>query len=411
MKSEDFDDAFRDKIDHVKQEDISETEAVKIINYVNRKRKPSDKKSYLLYSLSTLALVITAGLLTWNVVQMNQKRNFETIINSFNHNSTMSSDNKTFAVKKDTVYIKEYMQSASNTGEIKEAQNTIDSQNKLIAYLKNKLSIINTTISSKAENIYSAQGKTSNKVSSDSNINSINLEDDENTNIAYIDKKNDITLLTDNSAINGLTIQTLRSVDSTKDKPVDKNSSLRNFSYQLGIGTHIADDQTSVGILAGINLNKHWNISTGINVLQIDNKNYNDNDDFHYYSKISDTSPISFIGIKQTIYQIPITINYLIPLAKKLSLLLGIGTDLDLYSTQQLDYKIKTSTNQEVEKIENKKSSILVFNNAVISVGINQQWKHFSLQLCPFINPQITSVGYKTPESYYGGRIRLFYNF
>ena len=161
MKSEDFDDAFRDKIDHVKQEDISETEAVKIINYVNRKRKPSDKKSYLLYSLSTLALVITAGLLTWNVVQMNQKRNFETIINSFNHNSTMSSDNKTFAVKKDTVYIKEYMQSASNTGEIKEAQNTIDSQNKLIAYLKNKLSIINTTISSKAENIYSEIGRAS----------------------------------------------------------------------------------------------------------------------------------------------------------------------------------------------------------------------------------------------------------
>lgn len=386
METEDFDDAFRRKIDRVEHEDVSDNEVKRIINYVNEKRGTSNKRSYLFYGGFTLMLAAIGGLLAWNIAQMREKRSLENSINLLNQEKTTNFKNNNFVVKRDTIYIKEYVQSAGNSKEIEEVQNVIQSQNKLITVLRDRL-------------------KTDKKTSVNSELYNNDLKDKNTTAVGYIRKKNDLVLLTNNPiVINDLVFQTLHTGDTTKPK-----SCFKNFSYQIGVGTNIADDQKSLGVLMGVDLNKHWNVSTGIHFLEIDNYNPNDKDDIHYYSNLStitDTSLITFVGVKQTIYQVPVTISYLIPLAKKFSLLFGLGTDLDVYATQHLIYKLR-----QEEKSMDKKSRVSVFNNAVISIGINKEWNHFSIQLSPFVNPQITRVSYKNPESYYGGRIRLFYTF
>ncbi len=423
METEDFDDAFRGNINRAEHDDVSDNEVENIINYVNRKRSTSNKKPYLFYGGLTFMLAAIAGLLTWNIVQMQENRSLVNTINSYNNQGTTNFSNKKIPVNRDTIYIKEYVQSAGNLREISEEKKTISSQNKLMTFVKND-SKTNNTINeiSVTNNIRkstkivvnktpSAKSKTNKKSPTYSALYSSNINDGNITSSEYIKKKDNFVLSTDYSFSNDLTFQTLHSGDSITDQPIKSKLYCRNFSYQVGLGTNIVDDQKSVSILMGINLNDHWNISTGINLLKINNYNYNDKDDFHYYSNlktVTDTSLITFVGVKQTIYQVPVTFSYLISLTKSFSLVFGAGTDLDIYASQDFSYKL--NTNQE-EKNMTKKSPVLVFNNAVLSVGLNTEWQHFLLQLSPFINPQITRVSYKNPESYYGGRIRIFYKF
>lgn len=422
MQTEDFDDAFRLEIDRVEHEDVSDNEVEKIFNYVNRKRSDSNKKSYFLYGSLTLMFVTIAGLLAWNITQMKEKESLEDTVALLQHNSTSNLKNNNVIIQRDTIYIKEYVRSTTNFREVKEARKVIRSQNKLIAVLENESttnSILNKTSVSanvlKSDNIVvnktkNSKRKTSKIVASGSSLYTTNIEGKNNTVIEYIKKKNDLLLLEENPfVVDDLTFQMLPSGDPIKDQPVEPKLGSKKFMYQLGIGTNIADDQKSFSVLMGIDLNTHWNVSTGINLLKIDNYNENDKDEFHYYSNlatVTDTSLFTFVGVKQTIYQIPVTISYLIPLKKKFSLLFGLGTDLDIYATQHVRYKLR-----QEEKSIDKKSPVLVFNNAVLSVGINKEWQHFSIQLSPFINPQLTRVSYKNPESYYGSRIRLFYTF
>jgi hypothetical protein len=162
-------------------------------------------------------------------------------------------------------------------------------------------------------------------------------------------------------------------------------------------------------LLGEILISKRWGLSTGIKFLSINNETYHDANDFHsskgqyfgsvYENQVIDTSNISNIGIRDFLIQIPITLNYQLPLKNNFALLMGIGTDLDVYAKQFVNFN---NTNSVTTKNFEIKIPAKLFNNLVISSGVQKRWEHCVLQICPFISPQLKSVIYKKEDAYFG---------
>jgi hypothetical protein len=165
-------------------------------------------------------------------------------------------------------------------------------------------------------------------------------------------------------------------------------------------------------LIGEILVSKRWVLSTGVKFLSINNETYHDTKDFHslkgqyfgsvYENQLIDTSNISNIGIRDFLIQIPITLNYQLPLKNNFALLMGIGTDLDLHAKQFVNFDHHDNPISVTIKNFETNIPVSVFNNLVISPGVQKRWGHYVLQIMPFISPQLKSVVYKKEDAYFG---------
>jgi hypothetical protein len=156
-------------------------------------------------------------------------------------------------------------------------------------------------------------------------------------------------------------------------------------------------------------------------MLSIKDDHYLDGNEFHhrknkkfnsaYTSEISDTTGISNIGIESLVIQLPVFLQYHLPLRKNYTLLFSVGTDIDLRTEHSINYE-NVSVNSQIQRHHlDVQSPIVAFNNAVISIGLQKQWKNVVMQAVPFISPQLTSVAYKREDFYFGLGLRALYRF
>jgi hypothetical protein len=207
-------------------------------------------------------------------------------------------------------------------------------------------------------------------------------------------------------------------INDTITKP---KFTLKNIIYKLGVCSEKANGQSGLGVVAQIVFTKKWSTIIGANALTVNNAHFeNENDFFHshrqpfkneYRIPAHDTTSITNIGIKNKIFQIPISIIYTKPLKNKFDLCFSIGTTLDISGKQHVDYRRKENAGLENSRSLDVKQPILIINNASISAGIQKNWKNISLLFSPYISPQITPVSYKKERIYYGAKLMALYNF
>ncbi|MDP4268034.1 MAG: hypothetical protein Q8880_11435 [Bacteroidota bacterium] len=197
-------------------------------------------------------------------------------------------------------------------------------------------------------------------------------------------------------------------------------NSLRNIHYQIGLGFEGANRQKGIGLVGEVFLTDRWSISTGLKILGINNEKYFDDNDFHqhkgeylrnvYDKYVTDSIFAKNIGMKNILLQVPLKVNYKLPLRHNFSLLFSLGTDLDVSAKQFIGYDHDMNFNIGEHKDFQTTHPVVIFNNAMISAGIQKQWKSYVFQLLPFISPQLKSVVYKKEEVYFGLHCNILFS-
>ncbi|RYD77046.1 MAG: hypothetical protein EOP53_13645 [Sphingobacteriales bacterium] len=128
MKTEDFDDAIRKKVNSIyhtyKEEDID-----KVHNYVSRKKTVAVRARYVKMLAFSAVAVLVAGLFMWNMMQLREKQELAAKIDTLQNEIAQNAN-----VKTDTVYLEKYItksESSKNIVEENTAENTSRSINSI----------------------------------------------------------------------------------------------------------------------------------------------------------------------------------------------------------------------------------------------------------------------------------------
>jgi hypothetical protein len=189
-----------------------------------------------------------------------------------------------------------------------------------------------------------------------------------------------------------------------------------------GFGTEIANGRGGIEIIGEVIMKKKLSFSSGIKFTKNFTESFSDEQDFYkhksrhfdqdFHEHHDEREPASNITIDGFIWQIPLTINYNLRLKNGYSLVFGLGTDLDIYQSQDIHYENHQGNDSLTQPMNFKTSEpVTVFNNLTITVGAQKQWNRLILRAKPFINPQIIQVNYKSKDIYYGFGLQLLYTF
>lgn len=205
--------------------------------------------------------------------------------------------------------------------------------------------------------------------------------------------------------------------DSTEKK---MRFSLADAYLRVGATGMLAPQQLGGGIQAELFLDKRLSISAGLQYVNVGNEKYNTDEHFkmrndfdfrvRFAPKVPFGAPIKNIEEQRTLWQVPIRISYYLPLPSEFYVLGKIGTDLDIAGTKKVcfDFKDK-NVYQTVDNVSSKLDTKL-FNNYMISVGVEKRFNHFAVQVAPTYSFQQTRVDYRK-EYGLGGELKLNYTF
>ncbi len=109
MKTENFDDSIRRKIENINPE-FGDEDLDKVLNYVNKNNSAFYFRRYSTIALATIAIAVISGLLVWNFKQRDEhERLVQTISKLHSDLSVAETKPQPQLKEKDTVYIKEYI--------------------------------------------------------------------------------------------------------------------------------------------------------------------------------------------------------------------------------------------------------------------------------------------------------------
>lgn len=196
----------------------------------------------------------------------------------------------------------------------------------------------------------------------------------------------------------------------------------RDLRFRAGAEAEISNGHIGTGLITELLLIPHWGLSAGLRYSWNFTEKFRDEQDFRHHKPkdFNDVlhghhegqEPAVDIRFRSNIVQLPLSLNYYLRFDNDYSMRIGLGTDLDLYTSQQIDYNHPHTgdTIRESRKFTGSEQAVL-FNNLVITAGVEKRWNHFSLQLNPFIAPQLTRIQYKNRNLYFGLGLRMYYHF
>ena len=212
----------------------------------------------------------------------------------------------------------------------------------------------------------------------------------------------------------------LSSKSLAQEPLLQKEIPVKNWHFQTGVGLEQGNKRSAINI-SGTIAYKRWSLNTGVSIANVSNGRFKDETVFNqqtgqnfrniYFNGEKDTLPSNNINYLNTLFQIPVVIAYNMPLKNDYTFIIGIGTDIDFYANQQTTFEQPVKNSTTLYKEEDAELEVVPFNNVTISSGFEKKWNAFSLQLAPFISPQIKHVLYKKEDVYAGFKLRAFYNF
>jgi hypothetical protein len=199
-----------------------------------------------------------------------------------------------------------------------------------------------------------------------------------------------------------------------------KGLSEKNWHFQIGLGLEEGNKKTAINISGTVAL-KRWSLNTGLTIANISNGHFKDEKSFNqntgldfrsvYFDGEKDTLSSINISYMNTLFQIPFVVSYNLLLPNDYTFSMGLGTDIDIYVNQRTNFEQPVKNSTTIYQQEDQKLQVVPFNNITITSGIEKKWNAFSIQLLPYISPQIKHVSYKKEDLYMGFKLRAFYNF
>jgi hypothetical protein len=443
MKTEDFDEAIRKKLENLTPT-YTESDIDKAYRNVVRKSRFQIKggsSSWLLYSLSAAAITVVT-IMSVSFFRNNNEVALNNTKNSINQNINIIDTTNKLSVNKDTV---EFVQNNTNVGQAPERATAVFEGPISVTGIKktekyNEPSSINTSeesfVTPKTDNTIlepsianvssiALQGKTQDTLNRKKENETPAIFDNqpelaknkqvsaENVDIvppAQIESTN--TTLKESSKVDFV-----NKADSIAPAKKQKNS-FKPFSvfegakFSVGPDFMFSNQAMGTGISGKMDLKNRFGIGTGLNYTVLNTENFTDTADMfrhkppHFHNDtnnhFNDKGHISDISITNSLIQIPIAISYTIPLKRNFGLLFSAGTDLDIYLNQKLSFNHNPDTGRTENHKFEEKGNVDVFNNLVFSTGVEKRWKSIAFQVTPFISLKTKDVFYKPKEMEFG---------
>lgn len=208
--------------------------------------------------------------------------------------------------------------------------------------------------------------------------------------------------------------------EDTTQGPQRMRFSLADAYVRAGVGGVVSKAQLGVGAHVELFLDKRLSITAGIQYSQLAVQRYPNDDHFkmrndfdfrvNFAPKIPFGSPIKNIEEQSTLVQVPIRIGYYLPLKSDFYLLGKVGTDLDISGTRRVDFDFRDKNIEQTVNNVNSSIETKLFNNYVVSLGMEKRFNNFSIQLTPTYIFEQKSVNYRKDYGL-GGELKLNYTF
>ena len=446
MKTEDFDDAIRRKLASINSTH-SEQEVTAIYNYIQSKKgKPSRRRAAMII-LASFGLLIIGSILAWNIYQVNEisllkqhisqltrKTKNESVVKKSENNKTISKVRKETAKASNHSHASPEVQSTitgtsafNKTTASKTVHNHILTNSKK-AYLTKKANVgLLSSIIISASTTGDEKNESSKIILADVALKGIEEEKKPKLTAEKIEVEKTESDTVDMSITNAKSAQVqdnsviLNSeIDSSLNNSASKHPIYpKLWNYRAGIGLEAGNRQVGGGLFGEAIYKKRIAISAGVKLLKNGEERFDDDNDYDdhkrkefkktYGNQVDDDS--KNIRIRNTVVQIPITISYIFPLKANFSIIAGLGTDIDVYTKQHVEYRHANIANDLQTTQFVAKYPPAYFNNCVITGGIQKTIHRFVFQLSPYLSPQIKKVDYKKENCYYGLRFRTFFQF
>jgi PBP1b-binding outer membrane lipoprotein LpoB len=467
MKTEDFDDAIRSKLQGLKALQ-TEQDVEAVHQFVVGAQKGGVKKRLLyFFTLSTLLLVLV-GLITWNVNQRDEigqlketlislQNKSHTIIDSVlttktnNSNTPLRSDNASTAtvaslptqtsnqsthvgekmeVKQKTLHARNAMQPTSSAMKVRETMGAAAVHDSHHNETENSATPELEKVDTKIQHLENTE-----VAMASASAGQIDLMKDSVKAVA------DAALVIENvesekpRAVNSKLMDTLFEKESqaevlhprefsdstmstiTAPRPVFTNP----WNYRGGIEVIAGNNHLGSGVFGEAVYNNRFVFSVGARMLKDRVETFESKEDYnehksqefekHYGDRVQENS--RDFRIENTIYQVPIALFVNLPLGHKYTVITGIGTDLDIYNRQHVEYHHQRSAlpNDMQTQAFTMNYPPVLFNNIVFSLGMQRRFGRFGVQAIPFVSPQLIKVDYRKEKVFYGLRLRAYYEF
>ncbi len=443
MKTEDFDEAIRKKLENLTPT-YTENDIDKVYRHVVRKRRFQIKggnSSWLLYSLSAAAITVA----TFMSVSYFRNSNKVAIINNdkvinqiINILDTTNNPN----INKDTIQL---VQSDTNIGQAPEIPTAafegpisvsgikkpekIDGVSQIKAEEESLVipKILNAPLepSIAVVSIKPLQEKTQDTLKSTKENETLVIFDNqpESAQNQQVNVENQVIVLPIQIE-NANTTKKESSKDDTANKPDSiesakkQKNSFKPFSvfegakFNVGPDFILSNQAMGTGISGKLDFKNRFGIGTGVNYTVLNTENFTDTADMfrhkppHFHNDtnnhFNDKGHISDISITNSLIQIPIAISYTLSLKRNFGILFSAGTDLDIYVNQKLSFSHNPDTGRTENHKFEEKGNVDVFNNLVFSTGVEKRWKSIAFQVQPFIGLKTKDVFYKPKEMEFG---------
>ena len=215
-----------------------------------------------------------------------------------------------------------------------------------------------------------------------------------------------------------VTDQPGKTVPVTGGKPGNFRAEL----LRVGVVSQLASENLTFGAVGSFKLANGLGVDAGFRYMDFSQQKFDNKSDFdrHDHRKKNDrfddklrfAEPNAPISIHSNLIQVPVAITYSIPLPRRFSVELSMGTDLDLNLNQRLDYRGRPdSTGAPRDERFRTQGGAEFFNNLIFSAGVEKQWKSLVFQFSPFLRPQLKQVFYKPRETEFGFGLGVYYRF
>jgi hypothetical protein len=400
---------------------------------------PKAKRKFSgIFSFASVLIVSILVLITWNVFQLREKTAMQHTIYSLKQ-KLVYTDDLVIKNSQNKIVEKELEQS-KDSSKIFSINGFDRLSNNVINKIKNEA---NLTANKSVDKRASRSSKTSkdNSVEIPDFTTQLNERASNITPITKVNDQQDLSqlLISNNYAgENTITLFDSINIDSvqlgsqieledcdkiakqTYEDSQKKESVFSNSYISLGIGNDIANHQQGYGAFINFHLNKKWSLNTGLKFSRFGGEKFNDEIEFRrekdrnfrndYPVSTPDSNMLSNIDISYNVIQVPLYVNYQFLIGAKSAIVFSFGSDLDIHAKENVHFHPEQANNGiDVKRNLNVNTPVLVFNNATLSVGVEKNFKRFSIQLSPFISQQITAMVYRKETNYYGAKLRMVY--
>ncbi|MCR9065510.1 MAG: hypothetical protein NXI00_16180 [Cytophagales bacterium] len=192
-----------------------------------------------------------------------------------------------------------------------------------------------------------------------------------------------------------------------------------NFRYRYGLNLDVANEQLAGGFTNELILSKNFGISAGFRLSNLKGNDYHTDGEYLmqtgldfraiYGSFVHPEKDIVDIIFDNYFLQIPLNLSYRFPLRNQWTILLLLGTDLDIAGREYVKFEYQNDEGVFEEGINKANISNPIFNNGLISAGIEKKIGKYVFQLLPYASAQWKTSIYKRDDILAGINLKMMF--